>query len=187
MEETCSGIHILIYLLGTTPAPSFTSTCSKRVRRSCGRLRDVSFAKVQGIQPKQPQASKVAYVPSAPDEKPSSKSAQRNKKRREAAARAKAAAAAGGGAGEQVQSQTQASASAGAAPSAGPPSSDNVKALRKLKQKLKQIQELKQKQKEGMPLQLNQLEKLKSEQEVLNKIQELKLESSKAASSTFST
>ena len=49
------------------------------------------------------------------------------------------------------------------------------------------LQELKQKQKEGKPLELNQLEKLKSEQEVLNKIQELKLESSKAASSTFST
>ena len=37
------------------------------------------------------------------------------------------------------------------------------------------LQELKQKQKEGKPLELNQLEKLKSEQEVLKKIQELKL------------
>ena len=37
------------------------------------------------------------------------------------------------------------------------------------------LQELKQKQKEGKPLEINQLEKLKSEQEVLKKIQELKL------------
>jgi len=149
---------------------------------------NVSYAKVQGIQPKQPQASKVAYVPpsmrnkvkpgatfklsedepaqnaKASDDKALSKSALKNKKRKEA----KAKAAVGGGEQAQAQSQTT------TASSAGPPA-DNEKALRKLNQKLQKIQELKQKQKEGKPLELNQLESLKSEQEVLKKIQELKL------------
>ena len=170
---------------------------------------DVSYAKVQGIQPKKAQASKVAYVPPSlrnkakpgatfknlEDDEPAenaksgadgnkqlSKSALKNKKRRE---NAKNKAAAGGpststpAAATSGPSHVQQQAAPSPAPGGGAGGGGNPeteKQLRKLTQKLKQIEDLKKKQSEGKQLELNQLEKLKTEQALVDQIKQLQLQ-----------
>jgi translation initiation factor 2A len=150
----------------------------------------VSYAKIQGIPPKQPQASKVAYrppnvrnkakpgftfaleeneppqAPKAENETPLSKSAIKNKKRKE---NKKADPA------ENANHQGNGVPVAAAAAPAVPGEAEKM--LRKLTQKLQKIEELRAKQREGKELELNQLEKLKTEKALVEQIKQLKLQS----------
>jgi translation initiation factor 2A len=86
--------------------------------------------------------------------KPQSKSALKNKKRREAKAK------------DREQQDSEAAIAHPSAPSVSPATnppedkSDNEKKLRNLKKKLKQIEQLKQQQKEGKQLETNQVRQL---------------------------
>ena len=146
-----------------------------------------------GIKPKQPQASKQAYVPPSmrgrakvdtklhnEDELPEnmkgkndaenmSKSAAKNKKRREAAKKKKEEESSNANDkaanGESAKGQTVAST--------GDPEKD--KKIRKVNEKLAQIAKLKQQVKEGKKLEANQLDKIKKEAEFLAELEKLKI------------
>lgn len=149
----------------------------------------VSKRKVEGIEHKQPQASKVAYRPPNMRHKPSkpglnlqedepadnhkkeegadalSKSASKNKKRRENKNKKAED--------EIPQQQQQHQQPAAAAAANGVVKSDKERQLKKLQDKLTQVQKLKAQQKEGKILELNQLEKLKRESELVDQMKEL--------------
>merc|ERR1719266_1702990 len=147
-----------------------------------------------GVKPKQPQASKQAYVPPGArgkvgktgvykannklhdeDELPEnlkgkndtenlSKSAAKNKKRREAAKKKKDE--------ETGLSDKSNSANKDSPMTTGDPEKD--KKIRKINDKLAQIDKLKQQVKDGKQLEANQLEKIKKESEFLAELQKLK-------------
>ena len=146
-----------------------------------------------GIKPKQPQASKQAYVPPNArgrmqkadtklhneDELPEnlkgkndsenlSKSAAKNKKRRDAAKKKKD---------ETIEANDKNSTNGEVkkedVTSTGDPEKD--KKIRKINDKLAQIAKLKQQVKEGKKLESNQLEKMKKEAEFLAELKELKI------------
>jgi len=151
-----------------------------------------------GVKPKQPQASKQAYVPPGArgkvgktgvykannklhdeDELPEnlkgkndtenlSKSAAKNKKRREAAKKKKDE--------EENNPANPGDKTSSPAPdnaTTGDPEKD--KKIRKINDKLAQISKLKQQVKDGKQLEANQLEKIKKESEFLAELKKLKI------------
>lgn len=102
-----------------------------------------------------------------------SKSALKNKKKREAKARAKQEQ---GAAAEAVSPVLSSPPSTTTAASSSVPA-DRDKKLRNLRKKLRQIEDLKAQQKAGKTLEKNQLEKISGEAFLIKEIQELELSS----------
>lgn len=147
-----------------------------------------------GIKPKQPQASKQAYVPPNArgkvnkastklhdeDELPEnlkgkneaenmSKSAAKNKKRREAAKKKKEEEASANNASSAANSEK----AVNEVKSTGDPEKD--KKIRKINDKLAQIAKLKDQVKAGKQLEANQLDKIKKESEFLAELKSLQI------------
>lgn len=152
----------------------------------------ISYRKVEGIAPKQPQASKVAYRPPNMRNRPAkpglnlhendepaenqkkaegeglSKSSAKNRKRRENKKKSEASASE-----LRQQQQPQPQQPQQQQFGGGSNKSETEKQMRKLKDKLAQIEKLKEQQKEGKTLELNQLEKLKRESELVEQLNSL--------------
>ncbi|XP_062522104.1 eukaryotic translation initiation factor 2A-like isoform X2 [Corticium candelabrum] len=103
------------------------------------------------------------------EDKQQSKSALKNKKRREAKARERESQ-------DAEAAVAMATASASLLPANQSDDLETDKKLRNLKKKLKQIDQLKQQQREGKQLEANQIEKLKTEDDLIRQIHELKVQ-----------
>lgn len=191
---TSTLLHETFYKDATQMGPGeelWEATWRPNSNLSAGKFEILEKPILGGIKPKQPQASKQAYVPPGArgkmgaktntklhdeDELPEnlkgkneadnlSKSAAKNKKRREAAKKKKETEVSGAENKNENEKKEE--------KSTGDPEKD--KKIRKINDKLAQIAKLKAKQKAGEQLEANQLDKIKKEAEFLDELKKLNL------------